>query len=189
MVVASLWYIPELRLMHMTRVLICAIATLSLCGFAQCASNSAETNSQVIITNLAAPMYPALALQARITGTVKLNVTISASGSVESLDVVSGHPLLTKAAVDSIHQAQFQCRECKASVTFLMTYHFEVGEAVYCTHCDAQCEKPEPRVTQSQNTVTIVDRPVATCDPVGTIVKVRSAKCLFLWRCGKRYPM
>lgn len=175
--------------MPMTRVLTCAVAVLSLSAFAQCASDSEESSPEVVITNLSPPIYPALALLARITGTVKLNATVAPTGSVKSIDTISGHPLLTKAAVESVRLTQFQCRECTLPVAYLITYNFELGEAVYCTDCDAQCEKPEPRVTQSQNTITIVDRPVATCDPVGTIVRVRSVKCLFLWRCSKRYPL
>lgn len=177
--------------MRITRFLMGAVAVLSLSALAQCASDSQEPGPQVLITNLSPPVYPPLALQARITGTVELNITIASTGNVESIEVVNGHPLLTKAAVDSVHLTQFQCRECEASMRHLMTYNFELEEAVYCAdvNCEAQCPKSPPRVTQSQNTITIVDRPVATCDPVGTIVRVRSAKCFFLWRCGKRYPL
>ena len=51
-----------------------------------------------------AAVYPPEAQQARITGTVKLAVTIGANGRVKSIQVVSGHPFLIKAAVDAVKQ-------------------------------------------------------------------------------------
>ena len=47
------------------------------------------------------PVYPALAKQARIQGVVRLNAVIGRDGRVILLDVVSGHPLLTPAALDA----------------------------------------------------------------------------------------
>jgi hypothetical protein len=74
-----------------------------------------------------------------------------------------------------------------------MTYKFEFGEAVYCKGIDANGygiydASAGTQVSQSQDTITVVGRPFATCDPSGTIsfLKFRSAKCLYLWRCGKR---
>ena len=50
------------------------------------------------------PVYPALAKQARVQGTVKLLGVISADGRIEQLQVLSGHPLLVAAAVDAVKQ-------------------------------------------------------------------------------------
>src|ERR1700740_3138998 len=49
------------------------------------------------IINRVQPIYPPLARQTRISGTVRLHAIISKSGTVESLEVVSGHPLLFRA--------------------------------------------------------------------------------------------
>ena len=48
------------------------------------------------------PPYPPLARQARISGTVKLEGIIAKDGTVQQLKVISGHPLLVKAAVDAV---------------------------------------------------------------------------------------
>jgi protein TonB len=48
------------------------------------------------------PTYPILARQARITGTVRLQAVISTAGGIRSLKLISGHPLLTQAAVDAV---------------------------------------------------------------------------------------
>ncbi len=50
------------------------------------------------------PVYPALAQQARVQGTVKLSVTIGADGRVSNIQVVSGHPLLVPAAIEAVRK-------------------------------------------------------------------------------------
>ena len=50
------------------------------------------------------PVYPPEAQQARIQGTVHFQVTIAADGHVQDLQLVSGHPLLVKAARDAVQQ-------------------------------------------------------------------------------------
>ena len=54
------------------------------------------------------PQYPALARQARISGTVKLMGIIAKDGTVQKLQVLSGHPLLQKAALDAVGQWRYQ---------------------------------------------------------------------------------
>src|SRR5262249_62177502 len=51
---------------------------------------------------------PPLARQTRISGTVRLHAIISKSGSVESLEVLSGHPLLVRAAMDAVQQWKYK---------------------------------------------------------------------------------
>jgi periplasmic protein TonB len=50
------------------------------------------------------PVYPALARQIRVSGTVRLAGVIAKDGTVQKLQVVSGNPLLVKAAVDAVSQ-------------------------------------------------------------------------------------
>jgi TonB family protein len=54
------------------------------------------------------PVYPPLAKQARIQGTVKMNATIARDGTVQNVTVVSGHPLLVQAAIDAVKQWVYQ---------------------------------------------------------------------------------
>jgi TonB family protein len=48
------------------------------------------------------PVYPVIAKAARVQGTVVLTATISSSGFIKNLRVVSGPPLLHKAALDAV---------------------------------------------------------------------------------------
>ena len=50
------------------------------------------------------PIYPPLARQARIQGTVRLVGIIAKDGTVQKLRVESGHPLLIPSAVDAVRQ-------------------------------------------------------------------------------------
>lgn len=50
------------------------------------------------------PDYPALAISARISGVVRLTGTIARDGTIQNLQVVSGHPLLVRAAVEAVSQ-------------------------------------------------------------------------------------
>jgi len=53
------------------------------------------------------PVYPQLARQARISGTVKLTAVISREGTILDLRAVSGHPLLIPAALAAVAQWVF----------------------------------------------------------------------------------
>jgi protein TonB len=52
----------------------------------------------------AKPLYPPLARQARIQGTVKLQAIISRDGTIQQLQVMQGHPLLVPNALEAVKQ-------------------------------------------------------------------------------------
>jgi periplasmic protein TonB len=54
------------------------------------------------------PVYPPLARQARVQGTVVLRAIISRDGRIENLQVLSGHPMLVPAALDAVRQWRYQ---------------------------------------------------------------------------------
>lgn len=54
------------------------------------------------------PDYPPLARQARIQGVVRLQVVISADGSVANIQLRSGHPLLVPAATEAVKTWRYQ---------------------------------------------------------------------------------
>jgi TonB family protein len=53
------------------------------------------------------PRYPQEARDNRIQGTVRLHVVLSTSGKVQQLDVVSGDPILAKAAAEAVRQWEY----------------------------------------------------------------------------------
>jgi len=50
------------------------------------------------------PEYPALAKTARVSGAVHLLGVIAKDGTIQNLQVISGHPLLARAALDAVKQ-------------------------------------------------------------------------------------
>ena len=54
------------------------------------------------------PDYPALARQVRVQGQVVLRAMISREGTIENLQVLSGHPMLVRAAVDAVRQWRYR---------------------------------------------------------------------------------
>jgi periplasmic protein TonB len=53
------------------------------------------------------PLYPALAKQARIQGSVQIQIDISVTGAVDNVTLLSGHPLLRDAALQAAKQWLF----------------------------------------------------------------------------------
>ena len=54
------------------------------------------------------PQYPAIPRAAGIHGTVVLQATISRSGSIENLRVISGPPMLQQAAIDAVRTWRYK---------------------------------------------------------------------------------
>ena len=152
----------------------------------------------VVVTKFFQPTYPPLARQTRISGDVRVSLSVRPDGSIESVEIVSGHPLLGVAALDSAHLSLFECRKCSEPLTsFSLVYSFRLSEPECCdspprpTTDAAQPSQPSPPFTQvsdSEAQITVTGRPTCLCDPSGTITwpKARSAKCLYLWRCSSR---
>src|SRR5579863_996029 len=101
-------------LRFVSQIGILALSSFFLCASAdsrgQQAVNSGSPLGEVTVAKLSPPIYPPLALQTQITGDVEFTLGIKSNGSVASATIVSGHPLLRQAALDSAAQTQFECR-------------------------------------------------------------------------------
>ena len=63
---------------------------------------------QGMLIHRISPVYPADALQARIQGIVLLQATIGKDGRIKSLSLISGHPMLTQAAIGAVQQWRYK---------------------------------------------------------------------------------
>lgn len=54
------------------------------------------------------PQYPTIARETKTQGTVRLRAIISREGRITSLEVLSGHPFLVKAALDAVQQWRYR---------------------------------------------------------------------------------
>jgi protein TonB len=64
--------------------------------------------TQGLLIHKVQPAYPPLARQARIQGSVLLQALISKQGTIENLRVISGHPMLSPAAIDAVKQWRYK---------------------------------------------------------------------------------
>jgi TonB family protein len=72
------------------------------------------------------PIYPELARKMKITGMVKVRVTIAANGSVKRVSLVGGHPLLANAALDAVKRWHFEVAPEES--TQIVEFRFDPGQ-------------------------------------------------------------
>jgi protein TonB len=68
------------------------------------------------------PAYPRVAQLASVSGVVKLHAIIAKDGSIQSLSVISGHPLLAPAAVEAVRQWRYRPYRLNGEVVEVETF-------------------------------------------------------------------
>jgi TonB family protein len=142
-----------------------------------------DSQPQLTIAKLHTPIYPPMAVVARVGGEVRLRVKLNPDGSASAVTVESGPPMLRQAAADSATRSRFEASPENASGNYLLIYRFDLD---LTRKCDGVRDSSYLRVKYAENIVNVAEQPVPICDPSAEIEKVRSAKCLYLWRCGSK---
>ncbi|MFZ1156973.1 MAG: energy transducer TonB [Candidatus Sulfotelmatobacter sp.] len=78
------------------------------------------------------PAYPAIARAARIQGEVVLAAVISKNGEIQNLTLVSGHPMLTAAALEAVKQWRYRPfllngEPVEVETTIIVTFQLSSG--------------------------------------------------------------
>ena len=76
------------------------------------------------------PIYPPIAKAAHVEGKVIVEAVISSTGTIESLHVLSGPPMLQRAAIDAIQAARYQPYRLNGTPTAVqttITVNFRIG--------------------------------------------------------------
>jgi TonB family protein len=60
------------------------------------------------LVNRTAPAYPALARSLALEGVVKVDALVAADGSVKTVDVKGGHPVLAQAAANAVRNWKWE---------------------------------------------------------------------------------
>ena len=173
----------------------CAVVLIVALLSEQCLTANAQSVSgvasgQVVLVDLSTPAYPPLARLANIMGNETVLVTVKPNGTVESAAVESGHPMLVlrQAAMDSASKSAFQCSGCKENMAYRLVYGFKIVQGPDC--CDARTVAPRVALHAeglAQSHVDVEAEQVCICDPPSVMTKrVRSLKCLYLWKCSSR---
>ncbi len=90
-------------------------------GFVAPESAHAQESTRKVKSKVS-PTYPELAKHANISGTVKLEATIAPNGSVKSVKVLGGHPLLAGAAEDAMKRWKYEAGA--GETTAVVEFHF-----------------------------------------------------------------
>lgn len=93
-------------LMRQGAVLILLFTVASVLAVRSSAQESSETARKILIKTAA--VYPTLARSMNIHGVVKIEALIAPNGTVKSMDVKGGHPLLTQSAVTAVGHWKFE---------------------------------------------------------------------------------
>jgi hypothetical protein len=125
-----------------------------------------------------------MAMAARVYGEVDLKITLLPDGTPAKVQVQSGLQMLRQAAVDSATRSRFELTPGDHPDEFYnLVYRFALDKA---RGCDQERDKSYPHIRYESNTVTISEQPMSICDPTTEQVRVRSIKCLYLWKCRLR---
>jgi TonB family protein len=104
--------LPEVSMKRNLVALLLVLSALALLATSQVIVQPAVRISsdvmQALVVTKIAPIYPPLARQARIQGTVILKVRINAAGDIGDMQLVSGHPLLAPAAIEAVKQWKYK---------------------------------------------------------------------------------
>lgn len=165
----------------MNRAILGAIYLVLPCGWIM----PQQAREELTIVDLTTPIYPPMALAARVSGEVKLDVTLGEGGIPSAVAVQSGPPMLRQAAIESATRSKFQENIENTGSVHPVTYRFVLDRPTKCER-----DNSYPRVIHEGDLVTITEQPALICDPATSIetVRFRSAKCLYLWKCGSKAP-
>ena len=78
----------------------CVLAIFSLSSTFSAAQDASDSQRKIV--NRVVPSYPDLARQMEIKGMVRIGVTVTAAGTVKDSQLIGGHPVLAKAAMDAV---------------------------------------------------------------------------------------
>ncbi len=67
-----------------------------------------STMSEGMIVRKVQPVYPNMAKIAHVQGVVELDAVISKEGTIEKLQLISGHPMLAGAAIEAVRQWRYR---------------------------------------------------------------------------------
>lgn len=97
---------PKSNALWRSALLVPLFATCAL--FAPHSDAQQETTTKRRVMTRAAAPYPALARHMALAGVVKVDALIAPDGTVKSLDVKGGHPVLAQAAANAIRQWKWE---------------------------------------------------------------------------------
>src|SRR5215831_726740 len=86
-------------------ILLAALLASTLCAQEVTKVTRAQAVSAAI--QKSEPVYPPLARQLKLEGSIQLEAVVLEDGTVDTVNIVSGHPILTRAGVEALKHWKF----------------------------------------------------------------------------------
>jgi protein TonB len=107
------------------RILLIVFA-LAGTGAAVAAERIPASTALASVVTRVTPEIPALAKQLKLSGVVEMDVTIDEEGAVESVSVLRGNPILSKAAESTIKKWKFRpIKQGDKTIKAIATFSFD----------------------------------------------------------------
>jgi TonB family protein len=93
--------------MNKLMVATCLLLISASASVAQGSRKLSHAEALAAVAAKVQPVYPPIARQLKIEGAVEVEAVVGEDGLVESVNIVSGNPMLTKPAVEAIRKWKF----------------------------------------------------------------------------------
>jgi TonB family protein len=108
----------------------CAVAFLfSVClGIGLAAPCSAQQDANGAHRKMTAkivPLYPPLAHEMNLGGTVRIEAVVAPNGTVKSASILGGHPVLAQSALDAVRRSKWEPAPRETKELVILNFHPE----------------------------------------------------------------
>ena len=103
-----------------------AASLLLASGLAASAAAAGQEEVNRKVKTQVAPVYPELARRMNISGIVKVQVTIAPNGTVKTVKLVGGHPVLANSAMDTVKKWRYE--PAKDETTTVVEFRFDPNQ-------------------------------------------------------------
>jgi TonB family protein len=104
------------------RLALISLLAVSIPSLAAQGDATEPTQATRKVTNRVVPSYPAMARPLALSGTVKLEALVLPNGTIKSIQVVGGNPLLVQSAQNAIREWKWE--KAEHETTELVEFHF-----------------------------------------------------------------
>ena len=121
------------------------------------------------VTETAAPVYPAIARAAHVSGPVVLTATFDTAGKVTQVTAVSGPPLLRDASIAFVKG--WQANPYTGPRTCPVVVEYKLDHEVWCTDDQAKQAHVEESHRRDTQHFLVSAYALALCDPAAEIIQ------------------
>ena len=103
--------------------LLCACLLLGSGAISSAQQDSTETHRKM--TSKFVPLYPQLAHDMNLSGTVRVEAVVAPNGTVKSVSVLGGHPVLVQSAMDAVRRCKWESTPKETKELVILNFHPE----------------------------------------------------------------